>query len=128
MKLLFYLSNIILLIAPVFTFSYDENVREKKSFFFLCFKYSSVLLQSHLRDTLFTSLLRKVHNSTFLTQICPKKDIGLEFLKTNLRIRINILEILCQGTIQKESRSISRTLLLVTFDENCSFFPKLFLL
>ena len=34
-----------------------------------------------------------MENSTFLTQICLKMDLGLEFQKTNLRIKASILEI-----------------------------------
>ena len=32
---------------------------------------------------------------SFLTQICPEMDFWLEILKTNIEIRIDILEIPC---------------------------------
>ena len=32
---------------------------------------------------------------TFLAQICPKKDLGFETEKSNVGIRINIIETLC---------------------------------
>ena len=34
-----------------------------------------------------------MENSTFLTQICRNMDLGLEFQKTNLKIKATILEI-----------------------------------
>ena len=37
----------------------------------------------------------KEENSSFLTQIWPKKDLGLETEKSNVEIRINIVETLC---------------------------------
>ena len=37
----------------------------------------------------------KVENSSFSTQICPKKDSGLKTEKSNVGIRINIVETLC---------------------------------
>ena len=40
-------------------------------------------------------LPRKVENSSFSTQICPKKDLGLETEKSNVRIRINFVKTLC---------------------------------
>ena len=38
-------------------------------------------------------LLGKVENSSFSTQICQKKNLGLEFQESNLRITISILKI-----------------------------------
>ena len=37
----------------------------------------------------------RVENSSFSTQICPKKELGLETEKSNVGIRINIVETLC---------------------------------
>ena len=37
----------------------------------------------------------KAENSSFSTQICPKKDLGLKTEKSNVGIRINIVETLC---------------------------------
>ena len=37
----------------------------------------------------------KMNNSDFFTQFCPKMDLGLRNEKSNVGIRIKILEILC---------------------------------
>ena len=75
------------------TIKYKRNKHLIQLFIFIfASKPSFVSLQSHLKVYL---LPGKVGNSTFSTQICPKTDIGLEFQKTNLRIRIRTLEILC---------------------------------
>ena len=37
----------------------------------------------------------KVENSSFSTQICPKKVLGLETKKSNVGMRMNIVETLC---------------------------------
>ena len=37
----------------------------------------------------------KMNNFDFLAQICPKRKLGFEIQKTNVAIRINILEISC---------------------------------
>ena len=69
-------SNILLLIATIFTFNYDKKYKSNKqsiNLFIPIFasKPSSVPLQSHLRDTL-CLLPAKVDSSTFSTQICPE--------------------------------------------------------
>ena len=46
---------------------------------------------------------------TFLSQNCAKIDLSLEFQKTNVGIRVNILEILCVPIFKKKP-------------ENCDFF------
>ena len=40
-----------------------------------------------------TNFQAKQTTLTFLAQICPKKDLGLEIQKTNVGIRISIFEI-----------------------------------
>ena len=47
----------------------------------------------HLRDTMCANFHTKRRTLTFLAQICPKTDLGLEIQKTNVGIRISILEI-----------------------------------
>ena len=46
-------------------------------------------------DTLYANFQEKQTTLTFSVQICPKMDLGLEIEKTNVRIKINILKILC---------------------------------
>ena len=41
-----------------------------------------------------TNFQAKQTSLTFLTQICPKMNFGLEIQKTNVLIRINVLQIL----------------------------------
>ena len=53
----------------------------------------SVFLQSHSQDTLCTSFQAKWRIQIFRLKFVQKMDLGLEFQKTNLRIRINILKI-----------------------------------
>ena len=38
---------------------------------------------------------------TFLAQICPKMDLGLEIQKTNIGIKVSILEIPCVPILGK---------------------------
>ena len=63
--------------------------------FIFASKHSSVSLQSHPQDTLCTSFQAEWRIQLFRLKFAQKMDIGLEFQKINLRIRINILEILC---------------------------------
>ena len=49
----------------------------------------------HPRDTLCVNFQTKRTALTFLAQIFPKRALGLKIEKTNVRIRINILKILC---------------------------------
>ena len=63
--------------------------------FYFCFQTFLCILTITSSRYFVYQLPGKVENSTFSTQICPKMDIGLEFQKTNLRIRITILTILC---------------------------------
>ena len=49
----------------------------------------------HPRDTMCASFQAKQTILTFMTQICPKKNLGLETHRTNVGIRMIILEILC---------------------------------
>ena len=49
----------------------------------------------HPRDTMCANLQTKRTTLTFLTQICPKGNLELEIHKTNVGIRISILEIPC---------------------------------
>ena len=42
-----------------------------------------------------------MENSTFPIQIYLTKDLGLEFQKTNVRIRISILMIQCVPTVRQ---------------------------
>ena len=41
---------------------------------------------------------------TFLVQICPKMDLGFEIQKTNIGIRISILEVLCVPIFRKKGQ------------------------
>ena len=63
--------------------------------FIFASKPSSVSLQSHPRDTLCTSFQAKWRIELFRLKFAQKTDIRLEFQKTNLRIRISNLKILC---------------------------------
>ena len=45
------------------------------------------------QDTMRASFQTKQTTLTFLAQTCPKMDLGFEIQKTNVRIRISILEI-----------------------------------
>ena len=56
---------------------------------------SAVSLQAHPQDTLCTSFQAKWRIQHFRLKFAKKIDISLEFQKTNLRVRISILEILC---------------------------------
>ena len=56
-------------------------------------KPCSVCLQSHPQDTLCTSFQAKWRIQVFWLKFVQKMDLGLEFQKTNLRIRISILKI-----------------------------------
>ena len=47
---------------------------------------------NHIRKILY-QIPGKVENSNFLTEICPKLDLGWEFQKNNLRIKISMLKI-----------------------------------
>ena len=52
-----------------------------------------VFSQSHSLDTLCTSFQAKWRIQVFWLKFAQKMDLGLEFQKTNLRIRISILKI-----------------------------------
>ena len=41
---------------------------------------------------------------TFLAQICPKRKLGFEIKKTNVEIRISILEISCMPTFRQNEQ------------------------
>ena len=56
-------------------------------------KLCSVFLQSHPQDTLCTSFQAKWRIQIFRLKFVQKFDLGLEFQKSNLRIRISILKI-----------------------------------
>ena len=56
-------------------------------------KPCSVFFQSHPQDTLCTSFQAKWRIQFFRLNFVQKMDLGLEFQKTNLRIRISILQI-----------------------------------
>ena len=49
----------------------------------------------------------KVENSTFSTQICLEMDLGLKFEKTNVEIRISILQVLCVCVCQFSGKTNS---------------------
>ena len=49
----------------------------------------------HPRDTMCANFQAEQTTLTFLAPICPKMDFWLEIQKTNVEIRINILEIPC---------------------------------
>ena len=56
-------------------------------------KPSFVFLQLHPQDTLCTSFQEKWRIQVFWLKFVQKMDLGLEFQKTNLRIRISIFKI-----------------------------------
>ena len=56
-------------------------------------KPGSIFLQSHPQDTLCTSFQAKWRIQIFWLKFVQKMDLGLEFQKTDLRIRISILRI-----------------------------------
>ena len=56
-------------------------------------KPDSVFLQSHPQDILCTTFQAKWKIQGFRFKFVQKTDLGLEFQKTNLRIRISILKI-----------------------------------
>ena len=41
---------------------------------------------------------------TFLAQTCPKMDLGFEIQKTNIGIRISILEVPCVPIFRKKGQ------------------------
>ena len=49
----------------------------------------------HPQDTLCANFWSKWTTLTFSTKICPKMDLGFEIYKTNVGIRISILEMPC---------------------------------
>ena len=49
----------------------------------------------HFQDSMCVNFQLKQTTLTFLVQICPKRKLGFEIQKTNVGIRISILEILC---------------------------------
>ena len=60
--------------------------------FIFASKLSTVILLSHPHDTLCTSFQAKWEIQLFWLKFAQKMDLGLEFKKTNLRIRNSILE------------------------------------
>ena len=63
-----------------------------KFIFIFASKPSSVSLQSHPEDILCTSFYAKWRTQLFRLKFVSKRDLGLEFQNTNLRVRISILE------------------------------------
>ena len=49
----------------------------------------------HPRDTICANFQKKQKTFTLLAQICPKMNLELEIQKTNVGIRITILEVHC---------------------------------
>ena len=75
---------------------YKSNKHLIQLFIFIfASKPSSVSLQSYPQDTLCTSFWGKWRIQPLRLKFSQKMDIDLEFQKTNLRIRISMLEILC---------------------------------
>ena len=56
-------------------------------------KLCSAFLQSHPQDTMCTSFQAKMRIQNFRLKFVQKMNLGLEFQKTNLRIRVSILKI-----------------------------------
>ena len=110
------------MIASVFTFSYDKNIRPistithftHTNYSYLCFQTFFCILTITSSGYSVYQPPGKVKNSPCSTQICPRnwfrlwmsencyqnknqypRDLGLKFEKTNIEIRICILEILC---------------------------------
>ena len=52
-------------------------------------------MNQHPQDTMCANFQAKGTTLTFSTQICPKIDLGLEIQRTNVGIKISILEIPC---------------------------------
>ena len=91
-------SNIILLIASVFTFSCDKIIRTTSTYY--NYSFLSLLpnlplsLYNHIFKILCVPASRQSKEFYFFDLNLPKKmELGLEFHKTNPRIRISILEI-----------------------------------
>ena len=95
-------------LIQIFTFSYDKDIRATALNAIIQF----YLFFQTLKDSVY-QLPGRVENSSFSTQICPKngfrfgisdklsqnknqhpQDLGLKFEKANIKIIINILEIL----------------------------------
>ena len=92
------------MIASIFTFSYDKNKRPTSKYliqlFILIFtsKCSSLPRYpcNHILKTLCVSASRQTIQFNFFDEkFVQKMDLGFEFRKTNVEIRIDILEILC---------------------------------
>ena len=60
--------------------------------------------ESASHHTLSVHFQAKQTTLTFLVQICPKMDLGLEIQKTNIRIRLIILEILCVSIFRQNGQ------------------------
>ena len=58
----------------------------------------------HPRYTMYANFQTKQTTLTFLTQICPKKNLEFEIHKTNVGIRISILEIPCVPIFKQNKR------------------------
>ena len=72
---------------------YEQQALNTINHFCLSSKPCSVFFQSHPQDTLCTSFQAKWRIQIFRLKFVQKMDLGLEFQKTNLRIRISILKI-----------------------------------
>ena len=72
---------------------YEQQALNTINHFYLSSKPCSVFFQSHPQDTLCNSFQAKWRIEVFRLKFGQKMDLGLEFQKTNLRIRINILKI-----------------------------------
>ena len=89
-------SDIILLIASVFAFSYDKNIRTTSTYYnyeFLSLVPNVPLsLYNHIFKILCVPASRQIEEFNFFDLNLHKKmELGLEFHKTNPRIRISIL-------------------------------------
>ena len=58
----------------------------------------------YLRDNLCASVQPKQSTFTFLAQIYPKMELGLEIQKTNIEIRINFLKIACLPIFKQDGQ------------------------
>ena len=73
---------------------FDPNL-PKNEFWGRNFKNLYQIRNLHIQDDMCVNFQLKQTTLTFLAQICPKRKLGFEIQKTNIGIRISILEIPC---------------------------------
>ena len=81
--------------AKMYNFDFFDLNLPKNGFMFWNSENYCRNKNQHPQDTMCANFQAKRTTSSFLAQICPKMDSGLEIQKTNVGIRISILEIPC---------------------------------